>query len=86
MPLNTSLVAMVTTRGKSRSFAAMTPLSRPIAKPSAMQTGQTMKKGRPVWVMMMPATQPHTAIWLPTDRSMPPLIMTKQMPMPAMMM
>lgn len=62
MPLNTSLVAIVTTSGNSLSLEAIRPLSVPMRKPSTMQTGQTTQKGSVVSSMMIAATQPQTAI------------------------
>ena len=62
IPLNTSLVAIVTTSGNSFSFEAITPLSVPISSPSTMHTGHTTHTGSVVSSMMMAATQPQTAI------------------------
>ena len=56
------------------------PLIRPIRPENRMHTMMVMITGTPKFFIRMPISRPESAMLEPTDRSMPPEMMTKVMP------
>ena len=83
MPRATDMVPKVAMKGGSLQPATSTPLIRPVAMHSAMVTMQAARGCQPLHIrvalvmQLMPSTEPM-------DRSMLPVISTKDWPMPTM--
>ena len=66
-------------KGCTSKNCTSTPMNRPIAAPVSSITGATTADGRPSRMRLAPSI-PVKAITAPTDRSIPPVRMTKVIP------
>ena len=80
-PLSASSVPKVATNGWSFILAIKNPFRKPITAPTARPKRMTANLFIPP-TEAIPQTQTTTAIMDPTERSMPPVMMAKVMPMP----
>ena len=71
-------------KGGSPPTVTSTPLSRPAKAPVATATGMPIHIGPPMLIMMVAMPTIDSDITVPTDRSMPPLMITKVTPIARM--
>jgi hypothetical protein len=64
-----------------RIFVTNRPLSNPKANPTASEHNRIRGNGNEVLVSNQATTIPHKVMFPPTERSMPPEILTKATPM-----
>ena len=80
MPLAMFIDASVTMNGGICVLAMMAPLNRPKMTPERMPMRMPAISGRPHQTTAAAPSTPDMAMMEPTDRSMPPRIMTMVMP------
>ncbi|CAM3663150.1 hypothetical protein ISCU110981_12810 [Isoptericola cucumis] len=80
MPRATVIIASVMTNDCTRSQAVPAPLTKPNAAPMSMDAGMMAATGQFISVSSMADAVEPTAITAPTDRSIPPLMITSVMP------
>ena len=78
-PRTSTMVPSVVMNGLTPSLAMIRPLARPTAAPAAMPA--STPAAMPNFTITIAATQPASATVEPTERSKPPPMMTKVMPM-----
>ena len=66
----------VTRNGCNRSFVTMSPFDRPIAAPISSTSGTASSGGIPARTRNIGSKQPVMPITDPTDKSMPPEMIT----------
>ena len=79
VPRTTLSIASVTMIGGSSRQATSAPLTRPTSSPAPSAVASEAGKGQPA-SSEKTATSPASASTGPTDRSMPPVMITKVMP------
>ena len=67
----------VAMKGGTLSLATITPLTKPHSAPNPMAAAMPRPSGRPQYVSTTPAITAQKVIIVPTDRSMPAVMMTK---------
>src|SRR5260370_10146851 len=67
-------------KAESRRRAPLTPLNRPTPRPIARPTSRPLHHGQPLQTITRDERIPDNATPDPTERSMPPVIMTKVSP------
>ena len=70
----------VAMKGGILAFAMRMPLTAPTRAPAASAAGMPSQSGRPALVTTRPMTTEQKVIVVPTDRSMPPVMITKVTP------
>ena len=67
-------------KGGSLAFAIRSPFTLPIKAPAPSANGMPIQRGNPAFVTASPRTTVHNVMLVPTERSMPPVMMTKVTP------
>ena len=84
MPRAINIMPSVAMNGGSRSRVTAMPLAKPHAVPARMPASMPSQTGKPPAFTARAAVTPASARTDPTDRSMPPVMMTQVAPMPRM--
>jgi len=80
MPRAKTIMASVAMNGWTRNRAAIVPDTAPHSPPSTSTNGTAAQAGQPQWMLAFAKHTATSARTLPTDRSMPPAMMTSVMP------
>ncbi len=74
------IMPSVAMNGGIFALAIRMPLTVPTSAPAASAAGRPIHSGRPAWVTTRPMTTVQKVIVVPTDRSIPPVMMTNVTP------
>ena len=79
-PWHTSIIASVAMNGGIPKIETLNPLTNPISPPNSTAPITPTTIGSPLFVIRTPEMTAHSAIPVPIDRSIPPVMITNVVP------